>query len=29
MDEKKWDLKWMAWEITSACNLRCVHCRSS
>lgn len=29
MEEKKWDLKWMAWEITSACNLRCVHCRSS
>lgn len=29
MSEKKWDLKWMAWEITSACNLRCVHCRSS
>ncbi len=29
MGEKQWDLKWMAWEITSACNLRCVHCRSS
>lgn len=27
--ENKWELKWMAWEITSACNLRCVHCRSS
>lgn len=21
--------KWMAWEITRRCNLRCVHCRSS
>ncbi len=29
MTENKWELKWMAWEITSACNLRCVHCRSS
>lgn len=27
--ENKWDLKWMAWELTAACNLRCVHCRSS
>ena len=22
-------LKWIAWEITRRCNLRCVHCRSS
>lgn len=29
MSEKIWDLKWMAWEITSKCNLKCVHCRSS
>jgi heme b synthase len=29
MSEKNWELKWMAWEITSKCNLRCVHCRSS
>ncbi|MDE7168907.1 MAG: radical SAM protein [Mucispirillum sp.] len=29
MSVNTWDLKWMAWEITSACNLRCVHCRSS
>lgn len=21
--------KWLAWEITARCNLRCVHCRSS
>jgi radical SAM protein with 4Fe4S-binding SPASM domain len=21
--------KWMAWEVTRRCNLRCVHCRSS
>lgn len=27
--DQKWELKWMAWELTSACNLRCVHCRSS
>ncbi|WP_022850172.1 radical SAM/SPASM domain-containing protein [Limisalsivibrio acetivorans] len=25
----KWELKWMAWEITRKCNLNCVHCRSS
>jgi len=25
----KWELKWMAWEVTSKCNLKCVHCRSS
>jgi len=25
----KWQIKWMAWEITSKCNLKCVHCRSS
>ncbi len=24
-----WELKWMAWELTEACNLHCVHCRSS
>ncbi|MGE4265961.1 MAG: radical SAM protein [Deferribacterales bacterium] len=29
MSEKTWELKWMAWEITSKCNLKCVHCRSS
>ncbi len=23
------ELKWLAWEITRRCNLRCVHCRSS
>ena len=23
------ELRWMAWEITARCNLRCVHCRSS
>ena len=23
------ELKWMAWEITLKCNLKCVHCRSS
>ncbi len=23
------ELKWMAWEITRRCNLRCVHCRSA
>jgi MoaA/NifB/PqqE/SkfB family radical SAM enzyme len=21
--------KWIAWEITRRCNLKCVHCRSS
>ena len=26
---RKWDLKWMAWELTSRCNMSCVHCRSS
>lgn len=26
--DKIWELKWMAWEVTSKCNLRCVHCRS-
>lgn len=25
----KFDLKWLAWEITRRCNLKCVHCRSS
>ena len=29
MENKKWDLKWMAWEVTAKCNLNCVHCRSS
>ena len=29
MQNNKQDLKWMAWELTEACNLRCVHCRSS
>lgn len=27
--KKKWELKWMAWELTSQCNMSCVHCRSS
>lgn len=25
----EFQLKWLAWEITRRCNLRCVHCRSS
>ncbi len=25
----KFDLKWLAWEITRRCNLKCTHCRSS
>ncbi len=25
----KFELKWLAWEITRRCNLHCVHCRSS
>ena len=25
----KFDVKWIAWEITRRCNLNCVHCRSS
>ncbi|WP_235603117.1 radical SAM protein [Piscirickettsia litoralis] len=25
----KFELKWLAWEITRRCNLSCVHCRSS
>ncbi|MDR2105760.1 MAG: radical SAM protein [Deferribacteraceae bacterium] len=25
----KQELKWMAWELTSQCNMACVHCRSS
>ena len=25
----QFDLKWLAWEITRSCNLKCVHCRSS
>lgn len=29
MENKNWDLRWMAWEVTARCNLNCVHCRSS
>lgn len=25
----KFELKWLAWEITRRCNLKCIHCRSS
>ncbi len=25
----EFDVKWIAWEITRRCNLKCVHCRSS
>lgn len=25
----KFELKWLAWEITRRCNLHCIHCRSS
>jgi heme b synthase len=25
----KFEVKWIAWEITRRCNLNCVHCRSS
>ena len=25
----KFELKWLAWEMTRRCNLQCVHCRSS
>lgn len=25
----KFELKWIAWEITRRCNLKCIHCRSS
>ncbi|MCS7215045.1 MAG: radical SAM protein [Thermodesulfovibrio sp.] len=25
----QFELKWLAWEITRRCNLRCIHCRSS
>ncbi|MCP3680670.1 MAG: radical SAM protein [Gammaproteobacteria bacterium] len=25
----KFELKWLAWEMTRRCNLTCVHCRSS
>ena len=25
----KFEAKWLAWEITRRCNLKCVHCRSS
>lgn len=25
----KFEPKWIAWEITRRCNLRCIHCRSS
>jgi len=27
--DMKFEPKWIAWEITRRCNLRCVHCRSS
>lgn len=26
---KQWELKWMAWEVTRKCNMKCVHCRSN
>jgi radical SAM protein with 4Fe4S-binding SPASM domain len=26
---RRWVLRWLAWEVTSRCNLACVHCRSS
>ena len=26
---KEFEPKWIAWEITRRCNLKCVHCRSS
>jgi heme b synthase len=26
---KKFEPKWIAWEITRRCNLHCIHCRSS
>ena len=29
MTEEKFLPKWIAWEITGRCNLRCIHCRSS
>lgn len=29
MPEEKFLPKWVAWEITGRCNLRCIHCRSS
>lgn len=25
----KFELKWLAWEVTRRCNLSCIHCRSS
>ena len=25
----KFELKWLAWEMTRRCNLQCIHCRSS
>jgi len=25
----KFELKWLAWEVTRRCNLQCIHCRSS
>ena len=25
----KFEPKWIAWEVTSRCNLKCIHCRSS
>ena len=27
MAKEKFTLKWLAWEVTQRCNLRCVHCR--
>ncbi len=29
MNENKYIPKWIAWEITGKCNLKCVHCRCS
>jgi radical SAM protein with 4Fe4S-binding SPASM domain len=29
MESEKFRPKWIAWEVTRRCNLRCVHCRSS
>ena len=28
-DQQEFVPKWIAWEITARCNLRCIHCRSS
>jgi heme b synthase len=27
--DRKFEPKWLAWEITGKCNLNCIHCRSS